>query len=266
MVHADHGIGQVIGLRALAVRGAATGCLGRSRRRRRGRPRRRGRRRRRGDGDRLPRGQDAAAAAVAPRSDPALQRHRGHRAAPRPARRLELAQDQEPRARERARHGEGAAQALRRAPARAGAGAVPRLRPPAAVRGVVRVRRDRRPARRDRGDQAGPREHAADGPPALRRRRLRQDRGRHARRVQGGRLGLSGGGARAHHHPRRPAPRDLPPAHAGVPGAASTWCRASAPPRRCARSPRRSRSTRSTSWSAPTACCRRTSSSRGSAS
>ena len=59
---------------------------------------------------------------------------------------------------------------------------------------------------------------AADGPPALRRRRLRQDRGRDARRLQGRRQRLPGGGAVADDHPRRPAPGDLQPSLGGVSG------------------------------------------------
>ena len=48
-------------------------------------------------------------------------------------------------------------------------------------------------------------EHAADGPPARRRRRLRQDRDRRARRVQGGAGRAAGRGARADDDSRRPA-------------------------------------------------------------
>ena len=54
-----------------------------------------------------------------------------------------------------------------------------------AARGVVPVPRDRRPAARDRGGQGGSRVGAPDGSARLRRRRLRQDRGRGARRVRG---------------------------------------------------------------------------------
>ena len=55
----------------------------------------------------------------------------------------------------------------------------------ARVRGGVPVHRDARPARRDRGGQGRHGGAAADGPADLRRRRLRQDRGGAARRVQG---------------------------------------------------------------------------------
>ena len=50
-------------------------------------------------------------------------------------------------------------------------------------------------------------EHAADGSPARRRRRLRQDGDRGARRVQGGAVGAAGRRARADDDSRRPASR-----------------------------------------------------------
>ena len=53
--------------------------------------------------------------------------------------------------------------------------------------GELPVRGDRRPADRDRRGQGGPGVGASDGPAGLRRRRLRQDRGRGAGGVQGGR-------------------------------------------------------------------------------
>ena len=49
-----------------------------------------------------------------------------------------------------------------------------------------------------------------DGPPHLRRRRLRQDRGRRARRVQGDPGRQAGRDARADDAARAPAPRDVP--------------------------------------------------------
>ena len=61
-----------------------------------------------------------------------------------------------------------------------------RLALAAGVRGRVRVRADARSEVRDRRHQARHGIVDADGSPALRRRRLRQDRGRDARRVQGG--------------------------------------------------------------------------------
>ncbi len=50
----------------------------------------------------------------------------------------------------------------------------------ARARGGLPVPRDARPARRDRGRDRGHGDRPADGPPDLRRRRLRQDRGRAA--------------------------------------------------------------------------------------
>ena len=57
----------------------------------------------------------------------------------------------------------------------------------------------------------------ADGPPDLRRRRLRQDRGRHPRRVQGGRRRQAGRRARADDDPGRAAPPQLLRADGRVP-------------------------------------------------
>ena len=96
-----------------------------------------------------------------------------------------------------ARDGRGAAEALR--PARGGRGSPLRDRfaLAAGVRGVVSLRGDARSAARDRRDQARHGEPAADGPPGGGRRRLRQDRGRAARRVQGGRRRAPGRGAGA---------------------------------------------------------------------
>ena len=68
----------------------------------------------------------------------------------------------------------------------------------------------------DRRHQARHGAPHADGPPALRRRGLRQNRSRHARGVQG-RLRLQASrGAGAHHGPRVPALRNVSPAHGGV--------------------------------------------------
>ena len=75
------------------------------------------------------------------------------------------------------------------------------------VRGRVPVRPDRRPGRGDRGHQARHGVADAHGPPALRRRGLRQDRGGDARRVQGGDGRQAGGGPRADHRPGVPALR-----------------------------------------------------------
>ena len=76
---------------------------------------------------------------------------------------------------------------------------------------------------------------AADGPPDLRRRRLRQDRGRAARRVQGGRRRQAGAGAGADDDPRAAALRHVLGAPRATTRSASSCCRASAPPPSSAR-------------------------------
>ena len=106
----------------------------------------------------------------------------------------------------------------------------------------------------------------ADGPPALRRRRLRQDRGGDARRLQGGDGRQAGGVSRADHRARVPAPEDA--AASGSPASPSridmvSRFRTKAEQKRDARGPRPP--ARSTSSSARTGCCRRTSSSATSA-
>ena len=75
--------------------------------------------------------------------------------------------------------------ALRAPPDRAGCRLRPLERLAGAARGRVPLPRDGGPAARDRGGQGGPRGAEPDGPPRLRRRRLRQDRGRAACRVLG---------------------------------------------------------------------------------
>ena len=98
----------------------------------------------------------------------------------------------------------------------------PRLRPghPVAGRdgGRLRVHRDRRPVDRDRRGQGRHGEAGPDGPGDLRRRRLRQDRDRGARGVQGGAGRQAGRRAGAHHPAGRPAPADLHRTHGRLPG------------------------------------------------
>ena len=93
------------------------------------------------------------------------------------------------------------------------------------------VPRDARPARRDRGGTSRHGGGAADGPPDLRRRRLRQDRGRAARRLQGRRRRQAGDVPRADDGARPAAPRHLRRAAARLPVPDRAWSRASAPPR-----------------------------------
>ena len=122
VVHVDHGIGQFVALRSVGgngdgagglppvVRDLATAGAGR---------------RDRGDGDLLLRRQAAAAPPLAHRPGAEVQRHRGGRAPPRPARRHLVEQDQGAGQEGDARHGRGAAEALRRAPGRARPGDAP---------------------------------------------------------------------------------------------------------------------------------------------
>ena len=98
---------------------------------------------------------------------------------------------------------------------------------------------------------------APDGPPGLRRRRLRQDRGRHPGRVQGGAGRQAGGGARAHHAAGPAALPDLQRPLRRLPGPGRGAVAASSPPARPRRwstgvRDRRGRRRRS----APTGCCR----------
>ena len=129
----------------------------------------------------------------------------------------QLRQDPRPRRRPRARR--RAARALRAAPA------APRASPYdlendwlRAARGRVPVPRDGGPAARDRGRQGGPRGAAADGPPRLRRRRLRQDGGRRARRVRRRGQRQADAHARADDDPRAAALEHLPRALPRLPG------------------------------------------------
>ena len=144
-----------------------------------------------------------------------LRRRRGAHA--QQARRRRLGEDQGPRAQGRPADRGPARAALRRAPGRA------RLRVrqghPVAARagGRVPLHRDARPAVRDRRGQGGHGAPGPDGPGDLRRRRLRQDRDRRAGRVQGRAGRQAGGGARADHAARHPAPGHVRRADARVP-------------------------------------------------
>jgi transcription-repair coupling factor (superfamily II helicase) len=78
-----------------------------------------------------------------------------------------------------------AAAHIRAAQGAPGARVRARHRVAARARGVVHLRGDAAPGARDRRGEGGHGEPAADGPPRVRRRRLRQDRGRDPRGVQG---------------------------------------------------------------------------------
>ena len=92
-----------------------------------------------------------------------------------------------------------------------------RHRMAARVRGRLRVQRDRRPDERHRRREARHGVGHADGPPAVRRCRLRQDGSRHARGLQGGQRQSPGRGAGADDGARLPALQHLPPALAAFP-------------------------------------------------
>ena len=121
------------------------------------------------------------------------------------------------RARRAARELAGrAAQPLRRAPGAQGPRVRARRRVAARAGALVPLSRDGRPDRRDRGGQGRHGVRPADGPADLRRRRLRQDRGRAARRPQGRGRGQAGDDAGADHDPGPAAPRHLPRAPADL--------------------------------------------------
>ena len=87
-------------------------------------------------------------------------------------------------------------------------------------------------AARDRGRQGGPRGAAADGPPRLRRRRLRQDGGRGARRVRGGRQRPPDADAGARRRSSRSSTGTPSASATATSRCASRWSRASAGPPR----------------------------------
>ena len=186
IVHVDHGIGQFVGLKQISIAGGdiVQEFL---------------ELRYHGDAKLFVPGR-------APRSDPEV--HRRLEAAARSPRRHDLGEGQDQGQEGHARHGRGAAQALRRAQGGAG----PRVRRRHAlaggVRGRVRVRPHAGPGHRDRRHQARHGIADADGPAALRRRRLRQDRSGDARRLQGGDGRQAGGVPRADHRAGRAAPED----------------------------------------------------------
>ena len=148
-------------------------------------------------------------------------------------------------------------------------GSRPRVQPgfalAARVRRRVRVGADGRSGECHHRHQARHGVADADGPPALRRRRLRQDRSRDARRVQGGDGRQAGGVSRADDRAGVSASEDADRAVRRLSGRRSTWSAASAARPSRIRSSRISPPARSTSSSARTGCCRRTSSSRISA-
>ena len=143
------------------------------------------------------------------REDLALRRRRRRASAAEQARRHALGHDEGARAPRRTGAGGRAAEPLRRAAPADRACLRARLGLAARVRGALPVHRDGRPARGDRARQGRHGGAAADGPADLRRRRLRQDRGRAAGGVQGRGRGQAGADARADDDPRPAALRHL---------------------------------------------------------
>ncbi len=119
-----------------------------------------------------------------------------------------------------------------------------------------------RPAEGHRGGKGRHGAAAPDGPAAGGRRRLRQDRDRRPRRVQGGAGRQAGGGARAHDDSGRAARPHVHRAAGRLSGEDRRCSRGSGPPRSRRRRSSGSRRGRSTSSSAPTGCSRKTSCSR----
>ena len=152
------------------------------------------------------------------REDQPLRRRRRRASAAVEARRHALGHDQGAGAPGGAGARRRAAQPVRRAQAARGPRVPARHRLAARVRGRVPVHRDARSARRDRVRQGRHGGAAADGPADLRRRRLRQDRGRAARGVQGGAGRQAGDAARADDDPRPAALRHVHRAAQGLPG------------------------------------------------
>ncbi len=196
VVHDEHGIGRYRGLKKLTVRGVPQDFLQLEY----------------DGGIGLPAG-------LPHRPRPPLQRRRGGRRPARQAGRQDLAREAAARLGRGAQDRRGAAAALRAA-RRAGRPRLPRARRRLPrVRGDVPVRRD---ARSGEGHRDRARRHAerrADGPPDLRRRRLRQDRGGAARDAAGRAGRQAGRGPGADDGARRAALRDLLRALRRLPGA-----------------------------------------------
>ena len=185
VVHADHGIGRFVGSAPVAGGDGA-----RRRRPAAGPPAARaGRgRRERGDGDRLRRGQAAAPAARAAR--PAAAVTAASKASRRGSTSSAARRGTRPRSGSRRACATWRRSCSSSTPSARWRGRRP-CRPTttdAPVRSRLRLRGDARPARGDRRRSRRTCERERpDGPAAVRRRRLRQDRSRDARRLQGGR-------------------------------------------------------------------------------
>ncbi len=149
------------------------------------------------------------------RPDQPLRRRRRGRAAAQPARGEALAEHEVTGAPRGQRDGGRPDQPLRRAPGPQGSRLLTGRRAAAHLRGGLPLSRDRRPDGRDRRRQGRHGVGAPDGPADLRRRRLRQDGDRAARRPQGRGGRQAGDDAGADHDPRPAAFRHLPRALRG---------------------------------------------------
>ena len=237
VVHAQHGIGRFVEMRAAHRAGRHPRVPGAGVRVVQARPARR----------------PAVRAHRRARRGEPLRRRRGAHA--QQARRRRLGEDEGPRAQGRPADRGPARAALRRPPGRARL----RVRQGHAVAaragGRVPVHRDARPAGRDRRGQGRHGAPGPDGPGDLRRRRLRQDRDRGAGGVQGGAGRQAGGGARADHAARQQHLETFSERMRAFP-VTVRGCRGSPTPPRPARRSRAWPTARSTSSSAPTGCCR----------
>ena len=230
VVHIDHGIGRFVGLQTIEAAGAPHDCLESTSR---GRPAVFARRKTR--------------AAFALRLRDGRARQARPAAAGRRARRGEEA---------RARNGGRTDSRRRRAhdprrPAahRAG-GALRRILRP------VSLRRDAGPGERHRSHARRPRRGPSDGPARLRRRRLRQDRGRVARRLRRGDQRQADRDRRADDAARAPAHEDFRERFSGLPVRIGQLSRM-VPRPKAARPRKPSLRAASTSSSAPTPCSAR---------
>ena len=132
--------------------------------------------------------------------------------------RLGLGQGQGPRPQGRQADRRRARPAVQRADGEHRPRVRPRHRVAARARGRLPLRRDARPAREHRRGQGRHGEVGPHGPADLRRRRLRQDRDRPARGVQGRHGRQAGRGPRAHHPAGPAAPVDVLRAVRRLPG------------------------------------------------
>ncbi len=155
----------------------------------------------------LPRRRQVVRPGRAPGPHPEI--HRRRQSSARPPRRNVLGKGEDEGQEGHARHGRGAAEALRRSSRRPRSRLRRRHALAGGVRRSVRVRTDAGPGDGHRRHQARHGVADADGPPALWRRGLRQDRGGDARGVQGRHGRQADRRARPDHGVGVAAPQDL---------------------------------------------------------